>query len=731
MKSLPNKPELLAPAGSFRGFIGALNGGADAVYLAGGRFGARAYADNFTDEEIKEALFLAEVFGIKVYLTVNTLLKNKELDTLYDYLHPMYEMGLTGVIVQDFGVLQFVREHFPGLEIHASTQMTVTSTEGAKYLQENGVKRVVLSRELTLDEVRNIVDAGIETECFIHGSMCYCYSGQCLFSSLIGGRSGNRGRCAQPCRLPYHFKDTSRERYCLSLKDMCTLENIPELIQAGIASFKIEGRMKNPAYAARVTQIYRKYIDLYYEYPERHFKVDSRELEQLKTLYIRSELHEGYYHQYRGRNMITPKTPAYSKTDENYAADITARMIDAKPRQSVYAEAKFVVGEPAEFTLKCSLPGKETYGVTVYGDVVQEAVKAPLSKESISERLCKTGDSYFEIKSLSIQTDDNVFMPVKSINDLRRKALDALCNKITEGILIRRRNKAVSSRTASLSKENAISGPKLYAAFTETKEQYKAVLGTDYISRIVIPYTWINDSSVSEIKEECNKAQKELFLSLPAICRNESYNTIQRALDLVCQKDACTGVYVNQIDSMAFVIRNYSHLKCIGDINLYAMNRRASQWITDRIDGYTLPVELNKDELRHQTTPDGELILYGRTPLMQTANCLFLTEGECRHNKNNSIGTLTDRKNAQLPYKGHCEEAVCYNTIYNSVVTSLHKQKRFVEQFDCNYYQLRFTFENREETKQILDLYDNFRKGMIPEEVSFAYTNGHFMRGVQ
>ena len=206
--------ELLAPAGNFQGFIGALNGGADAFYLAGSKFGARAYADNFTEEEIKEVLFLSKLFDKKVYLTVNTLLKNMEMKELYDYIKPLYELGLTGVIIQDFGVFEYLKEYFPGLELHASTQMTITSIEGARYLTEQGMKRIVLARELTLEEVKEITSAGIETECFVHGSMCYCYSGQCLFSSMIGGRSGNRGRCAQPCRLPYKTNNKGKDEYC-------------------------------------------------------------------------------------------------------------------------------------------------------------------------------------------------------------------------------------------------------------------------------------------------------------------------------------------------------------------------------------------------------------------------------------------------------------------------------------------------------------------------------------
>ncbi|MDE6963990.1 MAG: U32 family peptidase, partial [Lachnospiraceae bacterium] len=282
------KAELLSPAGNFEALKGAINAGADAVYLGGELYGARAYADNFTQDEILAGLHMAHLFGKKIYLTVNTLVKEKELDGLYDFLKPFYEKGLDGVIVQDLGVLRYIREHFPALPIHASTQMALTGSGGARLMMEEGVSRIVPARELSLKEIRKIKEeTGLEMETFIHGAMCYCYSGQCLFSSILGGRSGNRGRCAQPCRLPYKVNG-GKECYPLSMRDMCTIRHLPALLDAGIDSFKIEGRMKKPAYAAGVTAIYRKYIDLY-EKDRENYRVDRKDWETLNALYIRSE----------------------------------------------------------------------------------------------------------------------------------------------------------------------------------------------------------------------------------------------------------------------------------------------------------------------------------------------------------------------------------------------------------------------------------------------------------
>ncbi len=738
MKSLHTQIELLAPAGSFQGFLGAVNGGADAVYLAGNRFGARAFADNFSEDEIREALFVAKLFGVKVYLTVNTLLKNMEINELYDYIKPLYEQGLTGVIIQDFGVFSFIKEHFPGLELHASTQMTVTSLEGALFLKEQGAKRVVLSRELTLKEVKEIVDAGVETECFIHGSMCYCYSGQCLFSSLIGGRSGNRGRCAQPCRLPYKVEGKNKDTHCFSLKDMCTLEHLPELIDSGIASFKIEGRMKNPAYAAWVTKIYRKYIDNYLANPDKPYKVDAKDLEQLKTLYIRTALQDGYYHKYRGKDMITKDSPAYSKTDESFVARITEEMIHKKPVKAVKGEAVFDVGECCRMKVSVEIDGVLTEAEVV-GDVVLEAIKAPMTAEAIKERLSKTGDSYFVMDELNVQTYGNVFMPVKAVNELRRKALEALEHKIKatmERKLLSDARKEEDSKYVSATdkhkKTNQVdSKPAFYIGFAETKEQYEALLKEDYIRRVVLPYTWLLGEDVKETLFVCKTAGKELYFQLPTICRNQSFAKIARAVEMSRKLGLGDGFYVNQTDSLAWMLKHAKDLACVGDINLYAANNVSVDWLADYTDGFTVSVELNKDELRHMNLNDGEMIIYGRTPLMHTANCVFLTEGECQKSTSKRVGILNDRTGAKMPFRTHCEESVCYNTIYNSVATSLHKHINILEQLDVKAYQLRFTVENKAETEAVLALYRSVSEGKQAEEVPFQYTNGHFLRGVK
>ena len=478
--------ELLAPAGSYEAFLGAVNAGADAVYLGGQQFGARAYADNFTTEEIIRALRVAHFYGKKIYLTVNTLLKEREMASLTEYLTPFYEAGLDGVIVQDLGVFCHIREQFPGLPLHVSTQMTVTGVRGASLLKEQGACRVVPARELSLGEVRKIrEEAGVEVECFIHGAMCYSYSGQCLFSSILGGRSGNRGRCAQPCRLPYEIFDgkkrLSGSSYPLSLKDMCTLEYLPSLLEAGIDSFKIEGRMKRPEYAAGVAAVYRKYIDLYYQRGAAGYRVEPEDMDRLRRLYIRSEIQTGYYERHNGKEMITLEKPGYEGCDEALLSEIRERYIREPEKMPVRIQAQVKAGEPmrlrmeavgeteggsprkqsrhaamtrnqpdgARFAVEEGQPERERYTVEIMGETVQPAKKAPLSEEEVRKRLCKTGDSLLTVADCEITMEGACFVPVRALNELRRSAVEAFEAAVAEsrGMDVRRR--------ADVSPENA------------------------------------------------------------------------------------------------------------------------------------------------------------------------------------------------------------------------------------------------------------------------------------
>jgi len=472
MEGRNHKVELLAPAGNAEAFYGAVCGGADAVYLAGDRFGARAFAENFTAEKLLECIRYGHLLGKKLYLAVNTLLKEQELAGLYEYLLPFYEAGMDAVIVQDLGVFRLVREKFPGWKIHVSTQMTVCGGYGASLLKEMGACRVVPARELGLEELAAMKrQADIEIEAFVHGAMCYSYSGQCLFSSILGGRSGNRGRCAQPCRLSYSVDMDGAglaECYPLSLKDLCTIEHIPELIEAGIDSFKIEGRMKKAEYAAGVTAVYRRYIDKYYELREEKgageaaeiYQAAAKDREILRSLYIRTKVQDGYYFRRSGREMVTMGSPSYSGSDEALLGEIREKYLGAPPKLPVSVEAVLREGEPAKVTMSWQdmsaggrkVPVKPVRGMAaeeepgsgrtageaicekqsavvsaaVTGAVVQRAEKQPVTEENIRKQLGRLGESVFYTEEMRITLGGNVFYPLKQLNELRREAVSGL-----------------------------------------------------------------------------------------------------------------------------------------------------------------------------------------------------------------------------------------------------------------------------------------------------------------
>ncbi len=428
-------PELLSPAGDMECLNAALSAGCDAVYAGCDRFGARAYAGNFTSSEFIEAIDRAHVFGKKIYLTLNTLIKPDEYETIYDFVKPFYEEGLDGVIVQDMGVISLLLSEFKSMAVHASTQMSVSSVYGARLLKDMGVSRVVTSRELSLREVREIRrDARIEVECFIHGAMCYSYSGMCLMSSLLGGRSGNRGRCAGPCRQPYEVKTpksmhTERIRkqdgkYLLSMKDMCTIDILDELIKAGISSLKIEGRMKRPAYVYGVTEIYRRNMDLIMENVDRSYRPSEADRKHLTELYSRGGISDGYYNRHNGLSMITVQKGAYKREDKG-EEEILRRQLPLTAKLEVIAgkEMKLII-EPVD---------KPDMRITATGDKADTADKRPMIDADFENKLRKTGDSDFRFDKIVIATDGKSFVRVSSINSLRRKALELMRERLTDG----------------------------------------------------------------------------------------------------------------------------------------------------------------------------------------------------------------------------------------------------------------------------------------------------------
>lgn len=644
-----HRVELLAPAGNAEGFYGAVHAGADAVYLAGERFGARAYAENCTADEIVACIRYAHLMGRKVYLTVNTLLKDPELEELYDYLLPFYEAGLDAVIVQDLGVLRFIREHFPKLKIHVSTQMTLCSGYGAKLLKSMGASRIVPARELSLRELRVMKEeSGIETEAFVHGAMCYCYSGQCLFSSILGGRSGNRGRCAQPCRLPYSVNiDGKRveDSYLLSLKDMCTIQHIPKLAEAGIDSFKIEGRMKKPEYAAGVTQIYRRYIDRYYELrekkgteeaqeayrmemKEKDFREDTR---RLNSLYIRSEVQDGYYFRRNGREMISMDSPAYRPVNDILLEEIRGKYLETRLKLPVTVKAVFQPGQPAELVMQCAAArnaeGQFTARAVVKGAPVERAVKQPVMEENIRKQLGRLGDSAFWAEETEVVLDEDCFYPLKAINELRRTAVAELERQIltaggygdaalyagddrktgqeplTDGGPAAERSSFAAERADFA--EPFGNFRKGYALSLCTQEQAEALAEWLAFHPMEDPVRFYIDGDLilrekNIVEALCRRfsASGEVYAALPYILREEDGQYLRRLFELAAESRWIHGFLVRSMDGLGFLEDVGNGMPCRTDAGVYVWNQAAANELAPRLCGFCLPYELNASEQR-------------------------------------------------------------------------------------------------------------------------------------
>ena len=427
--------ELLAPAGSFQSVVAAVNAGADAVYMGGRRFGARAYADSAQaegEDMVMEAIRYCHLFSVKLYMTVNILFKDDELKELFSYIKPYYEAGVDGLIMQDLGAVCVIRSMFPDLEVHASTQQTITSVAGARMAQRFGMTRAVVSRELSLQEIWKIHDeSGMELEVFCHGAMCYSYSGACFMSSLLGGRSGNRGRCAGTCRLCY--ETAGQKGYYLSMKDMQTIELLPELIEAGAYSFKIEGRMKSPLYTAGVVSVYRKYLDLALDCINRKnlktYRVAEEDLRTLREIFDRGGT-SSYLKKHNGADMIALSEKKFRAVDQTVMDRIQAAYIDRNRTIMVDAAMDMTVGAPAVLTLSDAAGRMVT---AVSEDLVLPAEQRPVQATELEARLRKTGGTAFTLGNVQVSVHGDAFYPVGKLNELRRNALAMYEEEILRG----------------------------------------------------------------------------------------------------------------------------------------------------------------------------------------------------------------------------------------------------------------------------------------------------------
>lgn len=832
-----NKPEILAPAGSMGAMEAAIKAGADAVYMGGSMFGARAYADNPGQEELVEAIRWVHFYDKKLYLTLNTLLKEEEMDVVGDYLLPYYKAGLDGIIIQDPGVFSFIKRNFPGLPLHASTQMNITGVAAAKLLKEMGASRIVPARELSLSEISRIKkETGLEIETFVHGALCYCYSGRCLMSSVIGGRSGNRGRCAQPCRLPYEVEGGKRPSYVLSPKDLCTISILPELVRAGIDSFKIEGRMKNPEYVASIVCVYRKYLDFYLKNPDKPYEVAEEDHKLLLEAYNRGGFTKGYYHQHNGGDMMSMERPNhrgisvgkiekmkdgqiyFHPTVEIHKGDVLELPIpggenlpitspaDCKPGRSfslkarqvkrlktgkeilrtgnpwqkkrlldeiltpvkkrkIAGKAEFFIGHPAKLTLWIQ---EEKTKLSIEGETVLKAEERPLTKEQIQKPLLQTGTSRFEFGNLDIEVEEGAFLPVGALKKLRREGLDQLKTCLEDR---QRRTWNLESfiswkKVNSTMNQEVKSGIKPeFLASTEDKEKLMYLIARPEIDGLYVPVEELTKKERKELVKKADEFQKSLYYALPRVFQNreqDEYDTLYEEF----LKEKPAGFLIRNIDELAWIREKeagkeeagrkerYSP-KVILDHSLYAYNKEARQYyafllknsrfltagqLSEKADRtqrdsfrVTLPLELNKKELHDLIDPsadlDQEFILYGRIPLMVSAQCVSKNTKNCE--KKSGYLKMTDRYQKTFFTRRHCRH--CYNTIWNGIPLSFHGMKKEISKLKPVSLRLHFTVEKEEEMDRIIRLFfeEWNRDGISSERIQGEFTRGHYKRGVE
>lgn len=746
--------ELLAPAGSLKTLKAVIHAGADAVYLGGSMFGARAYANNFNKEELLEAIRFGHIHGRKIILAVNTLLKEYELGQLYDYLHPYYEAGLDAVIVQDMGVMEFIKTHFPNLPIHTSTQMTITNVEGARLLKEQGVERVVTAREMSLEEIQRIHDeVGVELESFIHGALCYCYSGQCLFSSIIGGRSGNRGRCAQPCRLSYEVLQGEKSLTghhatpILSLKDMCTLPFLYELADHGVYSFKIEGRMKTPEYAAGVVSIYRKYMDSYLD--GSRIPVEKKDIRALLELGNRGGFTSGYYYHHNDSDMLSGESASHNKSEGVLQDNIRREYVETELKEKI--KGKLILNK------ECPAKIEVQYGkikVSYQGDMVLVAQNRPLTKEVVTEKITKTGNTPFVFEKLEVTMDDDIFMPVNQLNQLRRGALEALeeallnpyertlpelvetsfaeTDRQTTGNAINEKQISGQSLSQTSRQQPAGSSTEVRVLIEDT-EQLLAVLKADFVDTVYLDcMLYTRENLIRKLSEDIDRVHasgKKAFYVFPFIFRQQTSLFYEKIMPEL-KKLPLDGIMVRSLDEIAFIKEwGNENWQMVSDSNLYTYSNEASEYFY-RLGMMqdTIPVELNRKEILRRENSRSEMIIYGRLPLMITAQCIHKNTLGCMHQP--KVLNLKDRYSVHFPVKNFCSE--CYNVIYNSLPVCLFKEDVTVKKIAPAAVRLSFTTETEEEAEQILTIYgDIYKNGGILGQLPMECTNGHFKRGVE
>ena len=632
----------------------AVAGGADAVYVGGKRFGARAFAKNFDIDELRAAVRYCRLHGVKLYVTLNTLIEDKEMADAVEYAAQLYRIGVDALIVADLGVMSAIRRHVPDLELHASTQMSVHNYLGAGAAEALGATRVVVARELSLGDIKSVVaNSPCEIEVFLHGALCVCYSGQCLFSSLVGGRSGNRGECAQPCRLPYNGK------YPLSLKDLSLANHIPELIESGVASLKIEGRMKTPEYVYTVTSIYRRLLD-------EGRAATAKENDQLRRAFSRGGFTDGYFVKKTASGM----TGIRSDNDKADSKAITLGKFEPR-RVSVKACCKLRLGEPSQMTL--TLGGRS---VTAIGDIPSPAENSPLTPEGVKARLSKMGNTNLSLNpdDIDLTLDSGINLSPSALNSLRRKAAEMLesCDRELGDIHYTLPKRSIEPR------------PKITAQFMREDGFISALSRNErLISEIDIaflPYT----SSLGSLEIAGG-------IYLPPIIFDSESEKIISAL----KKARESGVMYALVSNIGQIeLAKQLGFRLVGDFRLNVTNSESAEIYRQMgIEHLILSPELTLPKARDI---GGGLISYGRIPLMVTERCFISENFGCENCKG---AFLTDRKGERFPMMREFDHR---NLIFNSVPTYMGDRQDELRNYRIDSRHLIFTIERGRDITEVL-----------------------------
>lgn len=663
------KYEILAPAGGMESLIAGVRSGANAVYLGGKLFNARRNAGNFDDDELKKAVEYCRQRGVKVYLTLNTLISDNEFENAYNTVKDALTAGVDGFIIQDIGVAKMIKEHFPQAKLHASTQMSIMTPQGVKFAEDIGFSRVVLPREMSLEEIKDIREnTNLELELFVHGALCMCVSGQCYLSSVIGSRSGNRGLCAQPCRLPFSAKGDKNE-YALSLKDLSLIEHLREM--DGITSLKIEGRMKRPEYVSAAVTAIKKAVD---------GTIADSDTKNLQSVFSRSGFTDGYFTNALGSNMFGTRQKDDVLSAKNVLKEISHNYDNENPLIPI--NMHFVCKEEQPCRLTASALGRT---VTINGEIPEKAINKPMTSESLSQRLAKLGGTQFYAEKIDVELDSGLIIPVSKINELRRNAVEKLSETSKKEI--------ISKPLNIIKPADKNSVPYLTASFKNAQQ----IPDRHPFKYVFIPI----DSSAEDFVD--NRAGAVLPRGLFGI-EPDIRKKLEKLKKIGVSRVLCSNIG-------AYRLAKDMNFEVFGDFGLNIYNSQSANMIDNPILSFELTLE-QANKINAQNTG---VIVYGKIPLMLTRNCPVKNSIGCTECAQN--GKLTDRKGYE--FEVICSQYPCVE-ILNSVPIYMLDRMREVKTDFAHFY---FSTETKKDIEKIIKMYES------GEKPTFKYTRGLYQRG--